>query len=102
MQIKFLSLSASKPSSTFQKFAGLVISVLVAITALVFSAVLLAVLAVPGMIAWGYIRWKTRALRKQMRAFSERESSRMHERSDDHDRVFEGEVIRVVESANLK
>lgn len=36
------------------------------VVGLLFSVVILAVIAVAGTVAWGYFRWKTRKLRKAM------------------------------------
>lgn len=48
--------------NAFTLVAGGVLLVL----GLVFSAVLIAVVAVLGLAAWGYLRWKTRKLRRTM------------------------------------
>ena len=40
--------------------------------ALMFSVVVVAVILVAGTIGWGYLWWKTRDLRKQMRSFPPR------------------------------
>ena len=37
------------------------------VVGLLFSVVILAVIAVAGTMAWGYFRWKTRELRKTMK-----------------------------------
>ncbi|MGA8864212.1 MAG: hypothetical protein WBM09_05355 [Gallionella sp.] len=73
--------------------------------ALMFSVVLVAVILVAGMLGWGYLWWKTRELRKQMRAYptpgvaTEREMA-----GEDATRgeIIEGEAIRVVEIRDEK
>lgn len=67
--------------------------------ALVFSAVLFVILAFIGLIAGGFIWWKTRELRKQMRMQMQQMEQAMRARQPDLDGahtsrdVSEGEVI---------
>ena len=63
---------------------------------LMFSAVLFVIILVVGTIAWAYLWWKTRELRKHMRNFQPHEAEREGKESDET--VFGGEVIRVVDS----
>ncbi len=102
MQIKFVMPPPVKPSSPLRKIAGVIVTVAVAIVVLMFSAVFFAVIAVAGLIAWGYLWWKTREVRKQMRAFAEQNQSVMREQRASNDEVFEGEVIRVVDPKEVK
>lgn len=81
-----------------RKLAAFVVTAGLAGLALMFSVVLLAVILVVGMIAWGYLWWKSRELRKQMRDFQSRAMER--EQKAGEDGVFEGEVIRVVDPQN--
>lgn len=100
MQMKFgLNPPANSPSP-LRKLAGLVVTVAVVVLALMFSAVLLVVLAIIGTIAWAYLWWKTRELRKHMRDLSRQGMAREVQASND--KVFEGEVIRVVEPRDVK
>jgi ABC-type bacteriocin/lantibiotic exporter with double-glycine peptidase domain len=55
--------------------------------AFMFSLVLLAVAAVAGLLIGGYLWWKSRALRKQMR-------EQEREQPSSGARIIEGEVIR--------
>ncbi|MBI5920818.1 MAG: hypothetical protein HY847_04110 [Betaproteobacteria bacterium] len=55
---------------------------------LMFSLVLLAVLATLGLLAWGYFLWKTRKIRKQMSEVQQ------------GGQVIEGEAILVEERVN--
>lgn len=73
------------------RFTGLVGKVLAVLAGLVlvavgllFSVVVFAILVSVGLVAWGYLWWKTRELRKQMR---ERPAG---------GHLIEGEVIRDV------
>ncbi|MFH2134375.1 MAG: hypothetical protein ABII81_04250 [Pseudomonadota bacterium] len=102
MQIRFIAPPPDTQSSPLRKAVGLIVTVLLAIVALMFSAVFFAVVAVLGLIAWGYVWWKTRALRKQMREFAAQSQSVMREQTASNDEVFEGEVIRVVDPKDLK
>jgi Flp pilus assembly protein TadB len=71
--------------------------------ALMFSAMLLVVMLVVGTIAFAYLWWKTRALRKQlrmMRSVATPEARRAAQASNDG--VFEGEVIRVVDPKDVR
>ncbi len=95
MQMKFLLNSPAKPSGPLRKLAALIVTMAVAGLVLMFGAVLLLVLVILGAIAWVYLWWKTRELRKRMRAFSPHEM--MSEAEASNDNVFEGEVVRVVE-----
>lgn len=95
MQIKYVLNSPSNPPSLFRKLVALVVTVALVGLVLMFSAVLLVGIAIVGAIAWAYLWWKTRELRKMMRNFQPREVRREARASNDE--VFEGEVIRVVE-----
>ena len=48
-------------------FVTVLVTIAVFGVALMFSVVLFAVVVTVGAVAWGYLWWKTRALRKQMR-----------------------------------
>ena len=102
MQVRFEIPPPNTQRSPLRKLAGVIVTIAVAIFALMFSAVFFAVIAVVGLVAWAYIWWKTREVRKQMRAFAEQSQSVMREQSASNDEVFEGEVIRVVDPKDLK
>jgi Flp pilus assembly protein TadB len=95
MQMKFMLNSPAKSPGPLRKLAALIVTVAVAGLVLMFGAVLLLVLVILGAIAWAYLWWKTRELRKRMRAFSPQ--GMMREAEAGNGRVFEGEVVRVVE-----
>lgn len=48
------------------KLLGVVAGTMLLVLGLMFSLVLLVVLAMLGFLAWGYLLWKTRKIRKQM------------------------------------
>lgn len=49
------------------RLIGLLAGVILLIAGVMFSLVLLAVIAVAGLLAWSYFRWKTRKLRQARR-----------------------------------
>lgn len=53
------------------KLLALALGVVLLVLAFMFSIVLLAVAAVAGAALWGYVWWKTRALRRAMREHSD-------------------------------
>ena len=80
---------ANQPSLPGKILAFAAAAVLLAVS-LMFSLLLFAVALVVGLLLWGWLWWKTRELRGQMR---ERQMGGM----DDHPpggRVIEGEVVR--------
>lgn len=95
MQMKFILNSPAKSPGLLRKLAALIVAVAVAGLVLMFGAVLLLALLILGTMAWAYLWWKTRELRKRMRAFSPQ--GMMREAKAGNDNVFEGEVVRVVE-----
>ncbi len=72
-----------QPPGPFAKLLAFMLSALLLVLAFMFSLVALAVVAVAGIALWGYIWWKTRALRRQMQAQRDREAQ-----------VIEGEFFR--------
>ena len=100
MQMKYVLNSSSKPPGLLRKLVALMMTVALVGLVLMFSAVLFAIIIVVGTIAWAYLWWKTRELRKQMRDFHSRVMNQAEKVSDE--KVFEGEVIRVVDSQNVR
>jgi len=100
MQMKYVLNSPVKSSGLLRKLGALIVTVAMVGLVLMFSAVLFAIIIVAGTIAWAYLWWKTRELRKQMRNFPPREVKREEEMGDGE--VFEGEVIRVVDSQDVR
>ena len=66
-----------------------------------FSLVFVAVIAVLGLVAWGYFWWKTRALRRQMQEQMERMQQQGFEppfrQPAADENVIDGEAVRVDE-----
>lgn len=77
------------PPGPLAKFFALVLGTLLLVLGLMFSVVLLAVVAVLGLGAWGYFWWKTRALRQAMREQAER--------TGNGGTIIEGEAVVVEE-----
>lgn len=102
MQIRFVMPPPANSPSPLRKIVGVIVTVAVAILALMFSAVFFAVITVVGLITWGYLWWKTREVRKQMREFAAQSQPEMREQSASNDEVFEGEVIRVFDPKDEK
>lgn len=95
MQVKY-QLNSSQSSSPLRKLLALAATVAVMGVVLMFSAVLLVAILIVGTLGGAYLWWKTRELRKQMRDFQAQ--ARALAESASNDAVFEGEVIRVVDS----
>ncbi len=102
MQVRFEIPPPKTPPSILGRVVGVIVTIAVAIVALMFSAVFFAVIIVVGLIAWGYLWWKTREVRKQMREFAAQNQPVMREQSASNDEVYEGEVIRVVDPKDEK
>jgi hypothetical protein len=100
MQMKYVLNSPAGSPGPLRKLAALVVTVAMFGLALMFSAVLFAIIIVVGAIVWAYLWWKTRELRKQMRDFPPREVRREENMGDGN--VLEGEVIRVVDSQDVR
>lgn len=65
--MRYLSYSSNAQSGLLRKAVALVATLALAVLVLMFSAVLLVVVLVIGVVAGAYLWWKTRAIRKQMR-----------------------------------
>ncbi len=98
--MKSISLTPGKSSGLLRKLVALLMTVALVGLVLMFSVVLLVFLALVGTVAWAYLWWKTRELRKRMRGFSPHHAAREAKASNDE--VFEGEVIRVVEPRDVR
>ncbi len=97
MQIRFLT-APSTGNSLLRKLMAFILMTLLVLLALTFSAVLLVVIVVFGTLAWIYLWWKMRALRKPMQDLVPRtERSRPYDAAPAEARgvVIEGEVTRV-------
>ncbi len=98
MQMKYVLNSPPKSPNPLRKLAAFVATAGLVGLALMFSVVLLAIILIVATIAWGYLWWKSRELRKRMRDAQFQAMAR--EQKADDDGVFEGEVIRVVDFRN--
>lgn len=88
MQMKNLSHSTAESSSLLSKVVAFVVTIASFGLALMISMLLFTVILTAGALAWGYLWWRTRELRKHMR---------MHPPGGEmiEGNVIEGEVIRV-------
>ena len=88
------------PSGPLAKVAAFLLSATFLVLAFMFSLVALAVVAVVGVALGGWLWWKTRAMRKQMKEMREA-AQQMGESGPTHnnDQVIEGEFIREVPPA---
>lgn len=83
------------PNAGFlQKLVATLLAIALLILGVMFSLVLLSVLAVAGLIVGGYLFWKTRALRKAMKEATVQQAA-----SDGA--VIEGEAIVVREDRQV-
>ena len=80
---------AARPMSPWQKIVAVVAGGGMFVLALMFSVALFAVVVTVGLGAWGFLWWKTRNLRKQMRD------------NPPDGLVLEGEVIREGETVDI-
>lgn len=95
MHMKYLPHATATFPGLLRKAGGIVAATALAGLALMFSAVLLAILLCVGTLALAYLWWKTRELRKQMRNFPPHGAAMEQEEFEGE--VIEGEVIRVEE-----
>ena len=91
MQMKNLSDTTARPPSPLRKVATLAVTLVLFGLVLMFSVLLFAFVLTAGVVAWSYLWWRTRALRKQMSMYSQ-------DHSPDsvilEGEVIEGEVIK--------
>jgi Flp pilus assembly protein TadB len=103
MRIKNELNGPARSAGPLRKLVALIITVAMFALVLMFSAVVLVVLLVVGIIAFAYVWWKTREVRRvmrMMRSVATPEARREAQASNDG--VFEGEVIRVVDPKEVK
>ena len=92
---------AATPPTLLQKIVGAVVMAGVFVLALTFSVALFAVLLTAGAAIWAWVWWKTRALRKAMRAQMEAQAASGRgaqgaRPGSARGLIIEGEVIREV------
>lgn len=78
--------AGGEPPGLVGKMVAFVVTVALIAVALMFSVLLVALITTAGVAAWGYLWWKTRGLRKDLR---EHPPGGL---------VIEGEVIREVQT----
>lgn len=71
----------------------MIVTALLIVFGLMFSAVLLVFIVTAGLIAFGYLWYKTRALRKQMREHRQAMGSAANDADAFKGEVYEGEII---------
>lgn len=95
-------LMISQSGGPLGRLVGLLVTAGLAVVGLMFSAVVLAVVAVVAVAGFGYLWWKTRALRRQMRqmqqqhAAAEQTYSEVFRGQTYQGEIIEGEVVRKV------
>ena len=92
--------TASGGASGFlRKVAVAVVGAALLVLGIAFSVVFFAVALVVGAVVWGYVAWKTRAVRREMRArMEEAAADPTHgaaSRETTRGRVIEGEAVTV-------
>ncbi len=83
-----------------RKLLAAVVGIAVLVLALMFSVVVIAVLLIAGLMAWAWLRWKTRGMRRQMREFraqAEVMEGVPFEGGEGKGVIIEGEAVRVSE-----
>ena len=83
-----------------RNLAAIIVTATVIGLTLMFSVVVFTFILVAGTIAWAYLWWKTRKLRKQMRDFPARGAAMESEVIEGE--VIDGEVISVVVTHETK
>lgn len=86
-----LSYTTTRHPGLLRKIAGLAITIAMVCLALMFSALLFVAILTVGAIAWSYLWWNTRTLRKQMR--NRPSGDDVIEGGE----IIEGEAIRVAD-----
>ncbi len=81
---------AHQPPGLLGKIIAFVLGAGFLVLAFMFSLVALAVLAVGGLMVWGWLWWKTRAIRQQMKEMQ----ANMQNQAPVDGQIIEGEVIR--------
>ncbi len=71
---------------------GTLLTAALLVVVLAFSLIVFAVAAAAGAVAWGYLWWKTRAARKQMREMRERAAAGQ---TAGGGQIIEGDAVRV-------
>ena len=75
-----------------RKVVAVLTTAALVVLGLMFSVVIFTVIAVAGLTAWGYLWWKTRGLRRQLR--EQAMNGRVSEAEAYKGEIIEGVVIR--------
>jgi hypothetical protein len=83
-----------------RRVVGLIATAALIVFGLMFSVLLLAFIVTAGLLVWGFLWWKTRALRKQIREQMSNQAmgGMVNEAGVFKGEIIEGEVIRKVVS----
>lgn len=92
--MKNISHTTTETSNLLRKIATFVVTVVLFGLGLMFSMLLFAVIFTIGVVAWAYLWWKSRALRKQLRTHPP--GGVVMEGEVIEGEVIEGEVIRKI------
>ena len=87
-----------QPPSLLAKILAFIVGTGVLALAFMFSLVALVVVAVGGLMLWGWLWWKTRAIRQQIREQGLEQGPISTDFKDGQ--IIEGEVVRENEAAN--
>jgi hypothetical protein len=87
--------TSKNPTDILRKAAALVVTAILIGLALMFSMLIFAAILVVGAMAWGYLWWNTRALRKQMRNYPSGDDATGGEIIEGE--IIEGEATRVAD-----
>ena len=90
--------TSKNPTDILRKTAALVVTAILIGLALMFSVLIFAAILVVGATAWGYLWWKTRALRKQMRNYPSNDDAIVGEIIKGE--IIEGEATRMADPDN--
>ncbi len=91
MQMRYISYSSS--NSLLRKAVAVAVAVVFAGAALMFSVVLLTVIAIVAVFGGAYLWWKTREFRRHMRALREQMQNSPPRTATTGSNVFKGEVF---------
>jgi hypothetical protein len=92
MTIRYISVSSSRTFPLWRKTVAVIGTLVVGAVALMFSAVVLAVVAVAVLIGGGYLWWRTREARRQFRMQMEQMQRFASDRQDSEGKPFYGEA----------
>lgn len=94
MPIKFIPPSSPGPAGLLRKIAAVIATLLLAVVALMFSAILLAVILAIAVIGGAYLWWKLRHVRKLMQEMQRAQATATQGQGQPFKgEVFEGEVV---------